>query len=116
MGGDLDDLMAVLAPDVVLVSDGGGKAQAALHPIMGAAKVARFLRGISGLPYMGIDPSDIAAETMPINGGTGMLFTAQGRILAAVTVAAADNQITAIQVVANPDKLRGVSASRPMPI
>ncbi len=116
MGGDLDDLMAVLAPDVVLVSDGGGKAQAALHPIMGAAKVARFLRGISGRPYMGIDPSDIAAETMPINGGTGMLFTAQGRILAAVTVAAADNQITAIQVVANPDKLRGVSAGRPMPI
>ena len=68
--------MAVLAPDVVMVSDGGGKAQAARRPIVGAAKVARFLQGISGLPYMGIEPGDIAVETMGINGSTGLPVTA----------------------------------------
>ena len=46
-GGDLQQLMDVLAPDVVLLTDGGGKAKAALRPITGADKVARFLLGVS---------------------------------------------------------------------
>ena len=44
-GGDIEALLAVLAPDVVLISDGGGKAKAARRPIAGADKVARFLVG-----------------------------------------------------------------------
>src|SRR5262249_57927214 len=42
-GGDIDQLMTVLAPDVTLIADGGGKAKAPLRPVTGAAKVARFL-------------------------------------------------------------------------
>jgi hypothetical protein len=45
--GDVDALMAALAPDAVLIRDGGGRAKAALRPIAGADKVARFLAGIA---------------------------------------------------------------------
>ena len=47
-GGDVEALRRALAPDAVLVSDGGGKAKAALRPITGADKVARFTIGIAG--------------------------------------------------------------------
>jgi RNA polymerase sigma-70 factor (TIGR02957 family) len=112
MGGDLHELMAVLAPDVVMVSDGGGKAQAALRPIIGAAKVARFLLGISDRPYMGIERGDLTVETVAINGSTGLLVTGHGQVIAAATAVVADGQVTAIQLVANPDKLRALSAGR----
>ena len=46
-GGDIDGLMTVLAPDVTLLTDGGGKARAARRPITGAGKVARFLVAIA---------------------------------------------------------------------
>jgi hypothetical protein len=51
--------MTVLAPDVTLLTDGGGKARAALRPIIGAAKAARFLAAIAGGPYMGLDIADM---------------------------------------------------------
>jgi len=116
MGGDLDGLMAVLAPDVVMVSDGGGKAQAARHPILGAVKVARFMLGISGRPYQGLDVGDIAVEGAAINASAGLLFCAHGRVIAAATVAVDGDRITAIQLVANPDKLRAISAGRSLPM
>lgn len=112
MGGDLHELMAVLAPDVVMVSDGGGKAQAALRPIIGAAKVARFLLGISDRPYMGLERGDLTVETVAINGSTGLLVTGHGQVIAAATAVVADGRVTAIQLVANPDKLRAISAGR----
>ena len=115
-GGDLNELMAVLAPDVVMVSDGGGKAQAARQPIVGAAKVAMFLQGITGRPYMGIEPGDIAIETVAINGSTGLLVTARGHVIGAATVVVAADMITAIRLVANPDKLRAISAGRRLPM
>jgi RNA polymerase sigma-70 factor (TIGR02957 family) len=116
MGGDLDGLMAVLAPDVVMVSDGGGKAQAARHPILGAIKVARFMLGISGRPYQGLDVTDIAVESAAINASAGLLFSAHGRVIAAATVAADGDRITAIHLVANPDKLQAISAGRSLPM
>ena len=54
-GGDIEGLVSVLAPSVTLLSDGGGKTRAALRPITGAAKVARFIAGIATRPYMGTD-------------------------------------------------------------
>lgn len=115
-GGDIDQLMAVLAPDVTLIPDGGGKAQAPRRPITGAAKVARFLAAISGRPYMGIDPSDMTLELAEINGALGALITAGGKPITAVTTVVAGGQITAIQLVTNPDKLRGITAGRTLPL
>ena len=115
-GGDIDELMLVLAPDVVLVSDGGGKAKAPLRPVIGAAKVARFLAAISDQPYMGIDRSEMTIEVAEINGGPGILVTTGGRPITAVTTVIAGGRITAIHLVANPDKLRGIRAGRTLPL
>jgi len=115
-GGDIDELMLVLAPDVVLVSDGGGKAKAPLRPVIGAAKVARFLTAISAQPYMGIDRSEMTIEVAEINGGPGILVTTGGRPITAVTTVIAGGRITAIHLVANPDKLRGIRAGRTLPL
>ena len=114
-GGGIGGLMAVLAPDVVLITDGGGKAKAALRPILGAAKVARFLAAIATQPYMGIEISDLAIELAEINGSLGTLISA-GRAIAVVTTVVEDGRITAIQLVANPDKLRGISEGRTLPL
>jgi RNA polymerase sigma-70 factor (ECF subfamily) len=115
-GGDINQLMMVLAPDVTLITDGGGKAKAPLRPIAGAAKVARFLAAISGRPYMGIDRSDMTVELAEINGGLGALITVGGKPTAAVTTVVAGDRITAIQLVANPDKLHGLAVGRTLPL
>jgi RNA polymerase sigma-70 factor (TIGR02957 family) len=115
-GGDIDQLMTVLAPDVTLITDGGGKAQAPLRPVVGAAQVARFLVAISARPYMGIDRSDMTVEVVQINGGPGTLITVGGKPITAVTTVVAGGRITAIQLVANPDKLRAITAGRTLPL
>jgi RNA polymerase sigma-70 factor (ECF subfamily) len=114
-GGDIDGLMTVLAPDVTLLTDGGGKARAALRPITGAAKAARFLAAIAGRPYMGVAVSDMTLEAAEINGSPGTLITSGGRAIVALTLTVSDGRITAIQLLANPDKLAAVSAGRTLP-
>lgn len=89
-----------------------GQAQAALRPIIGAAKVARFLLGISDRSYMGIERGDLTVETVAINGSTGLLVTGHGQVIAAATAVVADGRVTAIQLGGNPDKLRAISAGR----
>jgi RNA polymerase sigma-70 factor (TIGR02957 family) len=114
-GGDIEELLKVLAPDVVLITDGGGKAKAALRPIVGASKVARFLAAIGTRPYMGIEVSDMEIEMAEINGSPGMLITA-GRAIAVVTTVVESGRVTAIQLIANPDKLRGITEGRTLPL
>jgi RNA polymerase sigma-70 factor (TIGR02957 family) len=111
-GGDIESLMMVLAPDVTLLTDGGGKARAALRPISGAGKVARFIAAISSRPYMGIEISGMSLEAAEINGGPGTLVTAGGHAIAVLTLAVADGRITAIQLLANPDKLNAIATGR----
>jgi RNA polymerase sigma-70 factor (TIGR02957 family) len=114
-GGDIEGLMTVLAPDVTLLTDGGGKTRAALRPIVGAAKAARFLAAIAGRPYMGVDIADMTLEAAEINGSPGTLITLDGRAIAALTLTVSAGRITAIQLLANPDKLAAVSAGRLLP-
>jgi RNA polymerase sigma-70 factor (TIGR02957 family) len=116
MGADLDGLLAVLAPDVELITDGGGKAKAAIRPIRGAARVASWIKGIAGRSWQGYQASEIAPSVVQINGGTGVLLIAGGHVLAALTATVADDRITAIHLVANPDKLRAISAGRALPM
>lgn len=116
VGGDIDRLMAVLAPDVILTSDGGGLARAARRPITGAGKVARFLAAISSRPYQGTDISAMKIEIAQINGGPGALMTSGGRLLLAATWLVAGGRVIAIQLVTNPDKLRAISAGRTLPL
>jgi len=91
--GDLQSLMDVLAPDVVLLTDGGGVKKAALQPIHGAEKVVRFLAAVAG------------ADVVQVNGGLALrLFTADG-LDTVGTFLIEGGLVTAIYFVRNPDKL-----------
>lgn len=112
-GGDADALLAALAPDVVLISDGGGKAKAALRPILGADKVARFVAAIAaeGFALPGLE-----VAVTEINGGPGIVARAAGAPLIAMSLVVVDRRITQLLVVRNPDKLGGLAggpADRP---
>ncbi|MGD8150676.1 sigma factor-like helix-turn-helix DNA-binding protein [Ornithinimicrobium sp. Y1694] len=95
--GDLQSLMDVLAPDVVLLTDGGGKVKAALRRIVGAEKVLRFLAGVSF-------PGVVIAPTV-INGEPGMDVLVDGERLAAATVLLREGLVQELYLVRNPDKL-----------
>jgi RNA polymerase sigma-70 factor (TIGR02957 family) len=115
-GGDLGGLMTVLAPDVTLLGDGGGKVKAPMRPITGAAKVARFVAAIATRPYMGVQVADMSMADAEINGTPGTLISAGGRPIAAVTLVVSGGRVTAIQLVSNPDKLTALAAGRTLPL
>ncbi|WP_406511452.1 RNA polymerase sigma-70 factor [Streptomyces sp. NBC_00161] len=109
-GGDVNALMELLSPDVTLWTDGGGKVRQALRPVVGASTVAAWFAAIGTVTYQGIEPADMNAELVEINGGPGMLFSGRNRVIATVTFDFdADGRITAIHNVANPDKLRAIA-------
>jgi RNA polymerase sigma-70 factor (ECF subfamily) len=115
-GGDLGVLMTVLAPDVTLLTDGGGKAKAAMRPITGAAKVARFVAAIATRPYMGVPIADMSIADAEINGTPGRLIMAGSRPVAALTLTVSGDRVTAIQLLSNPDKLTALAAGRTLPL
>ncbi|MFB6977621.1 sigma factor-like helix-turn-helix DNA-binding protein [Streptomyces scopuliridis] len=109
-GGDVNALMELLFPDVTLWTDGGGKVRQALRPVVGAQTVAAWFVAIGTVTYQGIEPADMNAELVEINGGPGMLFSGLGRVIATVTFDFdADGRITAIHNVANPEKLQAIA-------
>ncbi|WP_066951610.1 RNA polymerase sigma-70 factor [Microtetraspora fusca] len=109
-GGDMNALMELLSPDVTLWTDGGGKVRQALRPVVGAATVAAWFAAIGTVTYQGIEPADMNAELVEINGGPGIVFSGSGRVIATVTFDFdGDGRITTIHNVANPDKLLAVA-------
>ncbi|TDV53554.1 RNA polymerase sigma-70 factor [Actinophytocola oryzae] len=109
-GGDLNTLMQLLAPDVTLWTDGGGKVRQATRPVTGAERVAKWFAAVATRPYEGVAPSDMRAEVVDLNGAAGIVFTGGGRVISTVTFDL-DEQglITGIHNVANPDKLSAVA-------
>src|SRR4029078_8146866 len=106
-GGDINELMELLAPEVTLWTDGGGKARQAMRPILGIDSSARWIAVASQRPYEGVEIAAMAAEVVDINGGPGILLTGGGRVIATLTVDLdADGRIVTVHTVANPDKLR----------
>ena len=109
-GGDVNALMELLSPDVTLWTDGGGKVRQALRPVVGAATVAAWFAAIGTVTYQGIEPADMNAELVEINGGPGIVFSGPGRVIATVTFDFdTDGRITTIHNVANPDKLQSIA-------
>jgi RNA polymerase sigma-70 factor (TIGR02957 family) len=101
-GGDMGDLLELLAPDVVAVGDGGGKAWAAVKPVNGAQQVARF---VLGLFRRG---EKMGAHAVPawVNGQPGAVtYDAQGRVINVFALDIADGVVQALRSVVNPDKL-----------
>lgn len=103
--GDLPALEALLAQDVALHVDGGGKVPAQARPVNGRERVARILSaGMSALARLGI-----RVQVTEVNGQPGvMAIDAQDRLVAAMGLSIADGQIQTIHSIANPDKLRNV--------
>ncbi|WP_068005346.1 RNA polymerase sigma-70 factor [Nocardia pseudobrasiliensis] len=97
--GELRNLLDILAPDVVFLGDGGGVAKAALSPIVGAAKVARFLSGTLG------NLAVVTREAVQINGFPALIMRRDGEIDTVVAIRIGDGLITGLYAVRNPAKL-----------
>ena len=96
--GDMQGLLDVLAPDVVVVADGGGLVAAARRPVEGAERVA-------GLLIKGLRSVEFEATALWLNGSPAGRIDAAGGLTAAVSLAVENGRITRIYVVANPNKL-----------
>jgi RNA polymerase sigma-70 factor (ECF subfamily) len=102
MEGDLAGLIAILAPDVTLISDGDGMTRASRRPLVGADNVARFLLAVARRPSP--DQRPLVVE---LNGSPGLATGGGGVPIAAATLAIEDGLVRYIYLVSNPEKLQG---------
>ncbi|HRK47776.1 MAG TPA: nuclear transport factor 2 family protein, partial [Nocardioides sp.] len=100
--GDLQSLMDVLAPDVVLITDGGGVKQAALRPIQGVEKVLRFLVAVTPAD------ADNRAEPVWVNGHLGLRLISDDVLDTIATIRIDGDRVTGLYFVRNPHKLARV--------
>jgi RNA polymerase sigma-70 factor (ECF subfamily) len=96
--GQVQELLEIMAPDVVLIADGGGLVAAARAPIQGAELVARLLARAGGVV------AAFETATVWINAGPAGRIEIDGQ-LAAVSLVVEDGWVTRIYVMANPRKL-----------
>jgi RNA polymerase sigma-70 factor, ECF subfamily len=105
--GDVDALIATLAPDVVLTSDGGGIVHAAIRPVVGPARVGRLITNLAR--RTGDEPFIFPCEL----NGSPALVVHSGGIWLALVIEAAGGLVTAVRAIVNPDKLERLVASIP---
>lgn len=106
--GDIQALLDVLAPDVVLVADGGGLVPAVRQPVSGAAKVARLLAGFAA------QSSDAIITSMFMNGAPALHIELEGKLDTAIGLTVEDGRIARIYAIRNPDKLAGMGETMPL--
>ena len=100
--GDMDGLLALLAPDAVLVGDGGGKARSIPAPMHGAARVARAIVAFYGQ----VEEWGVTLEPVLVNGQPGFRTIApDDRLVNVVSIDVEGGAIARLQAVLNPDKL-----------
>lgn len=107
--GDIQGLLEVLAPEVVYLADGGGLAQAARQPVLGAERVARMLLGLIAKV-----PGGSRLESVIINGTPGLQIEVGGALDTMASFSVENGQITRIYVVRNPDKLSRLIETKPL--
>jgi RNA polymerase sigma factor (sigma-70 family) len=101
-GGDMDALLVLLAPDVTFTGDGGGKAVAVAHALVGAERVAKFLAAL----FQRGQAMGASLRPAWINGQPGAVtYDAEGLVVSVLALEVADGQVVALQGVVNPDKL-----------
>lgn len=102
--GDVQALLDVLAPDVIVVADGGGVVPAARRPIQGAERVARALA-------KGLQAAQIEATPQWINGSIGAVIHHGGELVGAVSFCVTDGRISRVYAISNPHKLAGLDTT-----
>jgi RNA polymerase sigma-70 factor (ECF subfamily) len=106
-GGDMDALLAMLAPDVILHGDGGGKTQAIGKPVAGRQRVAQLVAGL----FRRGRPLGIFLRLAWVNGRPGaVIYDAEGLVISVIELDAGPDgdgagAVQAIHAVVNPDKL-----------
>ncbi|MGO4205458.1 RNA polymerase sigma-70 factor [Rhodococcus sp. TAF43] len=98
--GDVQQLMNLMAPGVVEITDGGGKVTAARKPVVGAERVARYIVGLARKSISGFGADLTTCNALP-----AVLFTDDGRIDSVLVFDIDDGLIRALYAVRNPDKL-----------
>ena len=106
--GDLGGLLGLLADDIVLWSDGGGKVRAARKPIDGRDDVARFLLGVTR-KWGGA----LTATPAEVNGQAGLLLDVDGQRVGVIVLDITGSVIQGIRIVVNPEKLTGILPEEP---
>ena len=106
LDGDVEALMAVLAPDVTLLSDGGGLTGAPRKPIYGPLYVARAF-----VVLYERRPAGTQLKLAELNGAPGIVIQSDDGPVLAITLHLVDGAVQALQVVSNPAKLTGLSHS-----
>jgi RNA polymerase sigma-70 factor (ECF subfamily) len=108
--GDLEALTRLLARDVRVVTDGGGKVPASLNVLEGADRAARFLAGATRKGWR----DDFTLRVTLINGLPGILVLAPEGPVQTAAFEIEDGLVRAIYVVRNPDKLRLLPNTKPL--
>ncbi|MBE8521531.1 RNA polymerase sigma factor SigJ [Amycolatopsis sp. H6(2020)] len=97
--GDIGTLIRLLDPDATLTADGGGRVRAAIAPIEGGELVARYVAELASF-------GELTIEERTVNGLPGLVLSRGDELAAVYAFAVADDRITHIWAVRNPDKLR----------
>ena len=107
VSGDVEALMAMLAPDATWTADSGGKVSAARRPVVGADRVARAIAGLMsrGGPGMRV-------EMVTCNSAPAVLFYLGDNLEGVITVEIIDDKITNFYVMRNPEKLTTLAVTR----
>ncbi|HVF99745.1 MAG TPA: RNA polymerase sigma-70 factor [Chloroflexia bacterium] len=105
--GDMEGLLSLLTQDIVLYSDGGGKAKAATKPVVGASNVARFIFGV-----LSKAPPGFTADVATVNGQPGIVGYVEGEPYTVLSLDIADGRVQGIYIVVNPDKLEHIPRMR----
>ncbi|MBK5224682.1 MAG: FAD-dependent oxidoreductase [Acidimicrobiia bacterium] len=98
--GDMDALLALLAPDVVEISDGGANHRAARRPVVGADRVARLTVNLAG---KNVSPN-FAVQPRMVNGQPGVVLIDRGHVIYALACSVVDGLIDRVWVLVNPEK------------
>jgi RNA polymerase sigma-70 factor (ECF subfamily) len=108
IGGDVESLLAAMAPGVVLVSDGGGRVKAARRPIEGADKVARFLAAVGPL---GAELPGLRVEVTEVNGAPAVVARTDAGPYMALQLLLVDGLVAQVLYIGNPEKLAGIAGA-----
>jgi RNA polymerase sigma-70 factor, ECF subfamily len=100
--GDVNEVVARLAPQAVCITDGGSQRRAARRPVVGSGRVARLLIGLAGRYRY------LAARPAVVGGSAGAILSAGGVVQQVMAVHSEDGVITSVYFIGNPDKLTSV--------